>query len=64
MLKNIDLSRKVSKAEYKPQKEQLQWKLAGLQRKFKALNIPVIIVFEGWNARDGTLRARERSSTV
>ncbi len=56
MLKNIDLSRKVSKEEYKSVKDQLEFKLAELQRKVKELNIPVIIVFEGWDAAGkGTL---------
>lgn len=56
MLKNIDLSRKVSREEYKSIKEQLEFKLAELQRQAKVLNIPVIVVFEGWDAAGkGTL---------
>ena len=56
MLKNIDLSRKISKEEYKANKDQLEYKLAELQRKAKELNIPVIVVFEGWDAAGkGTL---------
>ena len=56
MLKNIDLSRKVSKEEYKSIKDQLELKLAELQRHAKELNIPVIVVFEGWDAAGkGTL---------
>ena len=56
MLENIDLSRKVSKQEYKEAKRELDLKLGALQRRVKQLNIPVIIVFEGWDAAGkGTL---------
>ena len=56
MLKNIDLSREVAKAEYKRLKGDADLKLAELQRQVKALGIPVIIVFEGWSASGkGTL---------
>ena len=56
MLENIDLSRKVPKAEYKEVKEQMAIKLASLQRRGKELGIPVIAVFEGWSAAGkGTL---------
>src|SRR6202008_1602666 len=50
MLKNVDLSREVAKAEYKRLKSDLDLKLSDLQRQVKALGIPVIIVFEGWSA--------------
>ena len=50
MLKNIDLSPEVAKAEYKRLKGDADLKLAALQRQVKALGIPVIIVFEGWSA--------------
>src|SRR5207245_3085018 len=56
MLKNIDLSREVPKAEYKRLKCDADLKLAALQRQVKALGIPVIVVFEGWSAAGkGTL---------
>ena len=56
MLKNIDLSREVAKAQYKRLKGDADLKLAELQRQVKALGIPVIIVFEGWSASGkGTL---------
>ena len=56
MLENIDLSRKVSKADYKKAKDELDLKLAALQRKARDLLVPVIIVFEGWDAAGkGTL---------
>src|SRR5258705_10252915 len=56
MLKNIDLSREVAKAEYKRLKGDADLKLAALQRQVKALGIPVVIVFEGWSAAGkGTL---------
>jgi len=56
MLKNIDLSRKVKKTEYKEAKDALELRLAALQRRVKELGIPVIIAFEGWGAAGkGTL---------
>jgi polyphosphate:AMP phosphotransferase len=56
MLKNVDLSREVAKAEYKRLKSDLDLKLADLQRQVKAQGIPVIILFEGWSASGkGTL---------
>ncbi|MCK5572877.1 MAG: phosphate--AMP phosphotransferase, partial [Bacteroidetes bacterium] len=56
MLENIDLSRKVPKEEYKRAKEELDLKIGALQRRVKELQIPVIVVFEGWGAAGkGTL---------
>src|ERR1700738_3391149 len=56
MLKNINLTREVSKADYKRLKAAADLKLAELQRQSKALGIPVIVVFEGWSAAGkGTL---------
>jgi hypothetical protein len=46
MLKNVDLSREIAKAEYKGLKGDADLKLADLQRQVKALGIPVIVVFE------------------
>ena len=40
MLKNVDLSREVAKAEYKRLKGDLDLKLADLQRQVKALGHP------------------------
>jgi polyphosphate:AMP phosphotransferase len=56
MLKNVDLSREIAKAQYKRLKADADLKLADLHRQVKALGIPVIIVFEGWSASGkGTL---------
>jgi AMP-polyphosphate phosphotransferase len=56
MLKNVDLTREVGKADYKRLKGDQDLKLADLQRQVKALGLPVIIVFEGWSASGkGTL---------
>jgi AMP-polyphosphate phosphotransferase len=56
MLKNVDLSREIAKAEYKQLKGDADVKLAELQRQVKALGVPVLIVFEGWSASGkGTL---------
>jgi len=56
MLEKIDLSRKVAKADYRKAKDDLDLRLAALQRRVKDLQIPVTIVFEGWGAAGkGTL---------
>jgi len=50
MLENIDLSVKVSKQEFKKSRAELELKLGELQRTARALRIPVVVVFEGWDA--------------
>jgi len=56
MLKDIDLSRKLAKAGYKAEKNQLELELTRLERRARELGVPVLIVFEGWNAAGkGTL---------
>ncbi len=56
MLKDIDLSRKIKKDEYKLAKDQLELDLTALERRARELGIPVLMVFEGWNAAGkGTL---------
>ena len=56
MLENVDLSLKVSKAQFKQTHAEAEVKLGELQRRAKDLGIPVIIVFEGWDAAGkGTL---------
>ncbi|MBD3343677.1 MAG: polyphosphate:AMP phosphotransferase [Chitinivibrionales bacterium] len=56
MLSNIDLSRKISKEEYKQEKQRLEITLGRLQREAKELGLSVLIVFEGWEAAGkGTL---------
>jgi len=56
MLDEIDLNRKLTKAEFKQAEEEMELKLGALQRRAKDLGIPVVIVFEGWAAAGkGTL---------
>ncbi len=56
MLEKIDLSKKISKADYQALFPALELKLGELQRRTRELKIPVIIVFEGWDAAGkGTL---------
>lgn len=56
MLEKLDLSQKLEKAEYKTQINELELKVAELQRQARELQIPVVIVFEGWDAAGkGTL---------
>ena len=56
MLEKVDLSKKLSKKEYKEKKDELTPVLSQLQRDCKRLDIPVIIAFEGWEGgRKGIL---------
>jgi polyphosphate kinase 2 (PPK2 family) len=56
MLEKLDLSLKIEKREYKKVTSDLEIRVGALQRRAYELNIPVIIVFEGWDAAGkGTL---------
>lgn len=50
MLEQIDLTKKMSKKDYKARMEILEPQLAKLQRECKSEKIPVIVVFEGFGA--------------
>jgi len=50
MLDQIDLSKSLEKDEYKAIMPDLEQRLGLLQREARELNLPVIIVFEGWDA--------------
>lgn len=50
MLETVDLSLELSKEEYNEKATPLREKLRTLQYKCKDLEIPVVIVFEGWDA--------------
>ena len=50
MLEKLDLSLKTSKSEYKQIMPDMELMLGELQRKARALGVPVIILFEGWSA--------------
>ena len=50
MLEKVDLSKEMSKEEYKEKMTQLEARIGRLQRECKALKIPVMIVFEGFGA--------------
>jgi len=49
MLEKIDLSKKITTAEYKKNQKAFKTSLGELQRKAWDLKIPVILVFEGWH---------------
>ena len=53
MLNNVDLSLKADKDDYEKLFEIYADKLGYLQRKLRDLEIPVIVLFEGWH---GSLR--------
>ncbi|MDR0616653.1 MAG: polyphosphate:AMP phosphotransferase [Synergistaceae bacterium] len=56
MLEKIDLTRKLDKDEYKRIAPSLRERLGELQRSAHAAGMPVIIIFEGWEASGkGTL---------
>ena len=50
MLEKVDLTKKLSKEEYKEKMSQLEAEIGRLQRECKALGIPIMIVFEGFGA--------------
>lgn len=50
MLEKLDLTRELSKAEYKERMPLLEAKLGKLQRECKELGIPAMIAFEGYDA--------------
>jgi len=56
MIEMVDLSKKIDKSQYKEIVPELQIKLGELQREARAYEIPIIIIFEGWDAAGkGTL---------
>ena len=56
MLEKFDLSKKITKTNYKELQSELEQKLGELQRDAKDLKIPIIVLFEGWDAAGkGTL---------
>lgn len=56
MLENLDLTRETGKAEFKKLKDPLEVKLGELQRRAREAKVPVVIIFEGWDAAGkGTL---------
>ncbi len=50
MLETVDLKAKLGKEEYRAAQETLDLQLGGAQRRLHAAGIPVLIVFEGWDA--------------
>ncbi|WP_094227025.1 polyphosphate:AMP phosphotransferase [Methanolobus psychrotolerans] len=50
MLENVDLSKSISKEEYNSITEDLRIRIGELQRKAWKMDVPIIIVFEGWHA--------------
>lgn len=50
MLRGMDLNRHISREELKGRTEELETRLAALQRHVQEAGVPVIIVFEGWEA--------------
>jgi len=50
MLANIDLTRTVAKEDFKKAKPELEIKLVTLQRQAIQLKVPILLLFEGWDA--------------
>ncbi|MCJ7580327.1 MAG: phosphate--AMP phosphotransferase, partial [Candidatus Aminicenantes bacterium] len=56
MLEKFDLSKRITKADYKGLHSELEQRLGELQREARDLMIPIIVLFEGWDAAGkGTL---------
>ncbi len=56
MLELLDLSQRTAKDVYKKEKDKLDLRLAELQRRAREKKIPLLILFEGWDAAGkGTL---------
>lgn len=56
MLEQVDLSKKIEKEEYKGIVSDLELQMGELQREARDLGLPILIVFEGWDAAGkGTL---------
>ena len=56
MLEKFDLSKKIEKSKYKAIVQELEQKMGELQREAWKLKIPIIVLFEGWDAAGkGTL---------
>ena len=56
MLEHIDLARRVRKKDFKAAEDEWDIRLGQLQRAAHEANIPIVIVFEGWDAAGkGTL---------
>ena len=56
MLETLDLTKKMEKDEYKERMNALVPRIGELQRTARAMGIPVMVVFEGWDAAGkGTL---------
>ena len=50
MLENVDLEQKLRKSVYKAQRPKLQHRLYALQQVCINVSLPVIVIFEGWDA--------------
>src|SRR5258705_13224881 len=50
MLDTLDLSRSLTKEEYRAVVDPLEIRLGELQRTLRADRIPTVLVFEGWDA--------------
>ena len=50
MLEVLDLDLKIGKEEYQEAISRLRDKLRDLQHAVRACGIPVVVLFEGWNA--------------
>ncbi len=56
MLEKIDLDKKLNRKEYNIVMDELEPRLASLQREYKEAGIPIMVIFEGWGASGkGTL---------
>ena len=59
MLEKYDLTKKADAGSYETTVERYNEQLGVLQRNLRDRNIPVVIVFEGWNAAGITMSIHE-----
>jgi polyphosphate kinase 2 (PPK2 family) len=50
MFEKIELNKELSKSQYKEAENTYESRIGAVQRRLKEKNIPVIVVFEGWDA--------------
>lgn len=62
MLSGVDLTKTLTREEYKERLDKLQKKLEVLHGELYRLRIPVVIGFEGWDAagKGGAIRAPDK----
>ena len=64
MLEKVDLTMKMEKSEYKAKMTALKLQMGKLQRQCKEMGLPIMIVFEGFDAAAGSKPANAGHGTA